>query len=164
MTRWVFRAAGALLALLACLDAVAQAPQAYPVRPLRIVIPFPPGGTVDFFARALGAKIAEITGQQVVVDNRSGGVTVIASEIVARANPDGYTIGIMGSGHAVNPYVFKSLPYDTEKDFQPVTLAIQYTDGRKKMVTLTLRLDTQAEIEYVKRGGILPYVLEGLAA
>jgi tripartite-type tricarboxylate transporter receptor subunit TctC len=115
----------ALCTTLSLTQGVACAQQSYPSRPLRIVIPFPPGGTLDIFTRAFGARLTELTGQQVIVDNRSGGLTVIASEIVARANPDGYTIGIMGSGHAVNPYVFKSLPYDTDKDFQPVSLAIK---------------------------------------
>ena len=96
--------------------------QAYPTRPIRLVVPLAPGGTNDTMARIISDRLAERLGQQVVVDNRPGGNSTIGSAIVARANPDGHTLLIMGAGHAINPSVHKSLPYDTERDFAPIGL------------------------------------------
>jgi len=109
-----------------CLFSAALVPQAagaqpYPARPIRWIVPVPPGATTDILSRLIGAKMAEAWGEQVVVDNRSGGAFVIGTEIVAKSNPDGHTIGIFLTPHVVNPSVMK-LPYDTVKDFQPVTL------------------------------------------
>ena len=96
--------------------------QDYPNRPLRLIAPFPPGGGIDFLARILGQKMTESWGQQVVVDNRSGGSGVIGMEIAARASPDGYTILMSEVGTlSINPSVFSRLSYDTLRDFQPVT-------------------------------------------
>lgn len=96
--------------------------QDYPSRPLRLIAPFPPGGGVDFLARILGQKMTESWGQQVVIDNRSGGSGIIGMEIAARAAPDGYTILMSEVGTlSINPSVFSRLSYDTLRDFQPVT-------------------------------------------
>src|SRR2546426_12229575 len=94
----------------------------YPTKPIRIIVPFAAGGTTDLLSRAVGAKLAAALGQPVIADNRPGAGGVIGSEIVAKASPDGYTIGMLISTHAVNPFVVKSLPYDTINDFTPVTL------------------------------------------
>ena len=99
-----------------------SAEQAYPSRPIRLVVPLAPGGTNDTMARIISDRLAERLGQQVVVDNRPGGNSTIGSAIVARATPDGHTLLIMGAGHAINPSVHKSLPYDTERDFAPITV------------------------------------------
>ena len=96
--------------------------QSYPARPVRLVVPLAPGGTNDTMARIISDRLAERLGQQVVVDNRPGGNSTIGSAIVARATPDGHTLLIMGAGHAINPSVHKSLPYDTERDFAPISL------------------------------------------
>ena len=96
--------------------------QQYPTRPIRWIVPVPPGATTDIISRLIGARMSEAWGQQVVVDNRTGGAFVIGTDIVAKATPDGHTIGIFLTPHAVNPYVLKNLPYDTVKDFQPITL------------------------------------------
>ena len=96
--------------------------QSYPMRPVRLVVPLAPGGTNDTMARIISDRLAERLGQQVVVDNRPGGNSTIGSAIVARATPDGHTLLIMGAGHAINPSVHKSLPYDTERDFAPISL------------------------------------------
>ena len=106
---------------LAGLPSVGNA-QTYPSRPVRLVVPLAPGGTNDTMARIISDRLAERLGQQVVVDNRPGGNSTIGSAIVARANPDGHTLLIMGAGHAINPSVHKSLPYDTERDFAPIGL------------------------------------------
>ncbi len=94
----------------------------YPTKPIRIIVPFAVGGTTDLLSRAVGAKLAAALGQPVIADNRSGAGGVIGTEIVAKAPPDGHTIGMLISTHAVNPFVMKSLPYDTINDFTPITL------------------------------------------
>ena len=96
--------------------------QQYPTRPIRWIVPVPPGATTDILSRLIGAKMSAAWGQQVVVDNRSGGAFVIGTDIVAKASPDGHTLGIFLTPHVVNPSVLKNLPYDTLKDFQPITL------------------------------------------
>jgi tripartite-type tricarboxylate transporter receptor subunit TctC len=94
----------------------------YPNRPIRLVVPFAPGGTNDVLARILAVKLTERLGQQVVVDNRPGAGATIGSAIVARAAPDGHTLLITGAGHAINPSIYRTLPYETERDFAPVGL------------------------------------------
>ncbi len=103
--------------------AVASAAEIYPERPVRLVVPFAPGGPMDILSRALGAKMGARFGQQVVVDNRGGGSGTIGAEIVSRAAPDGYTLlaGHMGT-HVVNVSMFKKLPYDPIRDFSPISL------------------------------------------
>src|SRR5262245_5611611 len=106
------------LAALAC--ATATAGPEYPARPLRLIITFPPGGSADFQARILGTKLSEQLRQQIVVDNRSGASGIVAAELVARSQPDGYTL-LLGpaSALAINPALFTKLPYDPVKDFAP---------------------------------------------
>ena len=94
----------------------------YPNRPIRVAIPFPPGGTSDILTRIIGDKLTAAMGQQIVVDNRPGAGGVIATDIAAKANPDGYTLYMAFVSHAINPYVYAKLPYDTDKDFAPIAL------------------------------------------
>ena len=96
--------------------------QAYPNKPVRFVSGFPPGGAVDVTARIVGPKLSELWGQQVVVDNRAGAAGTIAADIVAKANPDGYTLLFCTVAHVTTPAVYKKLPYDHIKDFAPVSL------------------------------------------
>ena len=96
--------------------------QSFPVKPVRLVVPFAPGGTNDVLGRIVGDKLAERLGQPFVIDNRAGANSVLGSEIVARAIPDGYTLLIVAAGLAVNPSIMQSLPYDTERDLTPVGL------------------------------------------
>ena len=114
--------------LLAAAAAVAQAAQAtvpgYPNRPVRFVVAQAAGGNADFVARMVAGELARQLGQQFVVDNRSGGGGgVLAADLVAKANPDGYTMLLVGSSFGVNPSIYRKLPYDSERDFAPVTLA-----------------------------------------
>ena len=115
-----------LLAAL-CISFVVTAPsaraQAYPVKPIRLIVPFAPGGPTDILARAVSAKLTESLGQSVVVENRGGAGGNIGAEIVARAPPDGYTL-LMGatSTHGINPHLYTRLGFDPVKDFAPVTL------------------------------------------
>lgn len=106
--------------LLACLPTLAAA-QAFPAKPVRLVIPYPPGGLVDVVARAIAADIAKIWSQPMVVENRPGGNQIIAAEHVARSPADGYTIlALDKSGMVINPILYTKLPYDPAKDFVPV--------------------------------------------
>ena len=100
------------------------AADAYPVRPIRMVVPYAPGGNTDVLARLIAQRLVQSMGQQVVVDNRPGGNTLIGTELVARATPDGYTIMLTTLTFAVSPSVYQKLPYDTLRDFTPVTLAV----------------------------------------
>lgn len=102
--------------------AQAQAPDAYPTRPIRLVVTFAAGSASDFLARQLGQKMSEQWGQQVVVDNRPSASGVIAGEIVTRASPDGYTLMVASSAIASSSALNPKLPYDTLKDFTPITL------------------------------------------
>jgi tripartite-type tricarboxylate transporter receptor subunit TctC len=99
---------------------LAQA-QSYPERPVRLVVPFPPGGSVDVVARALTPKLSERLGQQVVIENRSGASGIIGTEVVAHARPDGYTLLINTIPFVTNTYLYSKVPYDPFADFLPVT-------------------------------------------
>jgi len=101
--------------------AVPATAQTFPSRPIRIVVPFAAGGGADIIARIVGQKMGETWGQQVVVDNRAGASGNIGAEIVAKSPPDGYTLLMASSALAINPSVYKSVPYDAVKDFAPIT-------------------------------------------
>ncbi|MDR6860650.1 tripartite tricarboxylate transporter substrate binding protein [Variovorax guangxiensis] len=111
----------ALSAVLLGLAGAAGA-QAWPAKPITMIIPFPPGGTLDTVGRMLAQKLGEQLGQSVVVDNRAGAGGAIGSAAVARATPDGYTLLFSPSTFTTTPMVVKSTPYDVNKDFQPVAL------------------------------------------
>ena len=115
------------LAAAVCAAAVSGAAlaQAFPAKPITIIVPFPPGGVTDPVARQVGQRVAENVKQPVVVENKPGASGIIAAEYVKRQPADGYTVlfGFTGS-HAVNPTLYSKLPYDPQKDFQPVTLII----------------------------------------
>jgi tripartite-type tricarboxylate transporter receptor subunit TctC len=110
--------------LLACMSqaAPAQQPAPYPSRPIRLVVPYVAGGTMDFIGHLLGQKIAPSIGQNLFIENRGGAGGAIGTAVVARAAPDGYTALLTSSSHAALPAIVKSLPYDPVKDFAPVTL------------------------------------------
>jgi len=115
--------AGAALAgmlVVAGSDALAQA---YPSRPIRIISIFPPGGGNDILCRAVAQKLTENLKQQVIVENRTGANGIIGTEAAARSAPDGYTITLIPSGHAVNASLYRKLPFDSVKDFTPISLA-----------------------------------------
>ena len=112
--------AGLIAALGAC-GALAQT-GAYPARPIRFIVPYPPGGGTDTFARIVARRLAETLGQQVAIDNRGGANAIIGTQIAARSAPDGYTmvLGVPAS-LAVNPGLYRDLPYDPVRDFSPVS-------------------------------------------
>jgi len=115
-----------LPALAACLWYIAapaaHAQQAYPSKPVRIISPFAPGGGNDTLCRILAPRLSESLKQQVIVDSRPGANGIVGTELAARAAPDGYTIVLIPSGHAVNATLYKKLPYDSIGDFTPITL------------------------------------------
>jgi tripartite-type tricarboxylate transporter receptor subunit TctC len=120
----MMRAASAALLAFAAFALAAPAPargEAYPQKPIRIVVPFPAGGIADSFARAIGARLTEMWGQPVVVENKAGAGGNIGADYVAKSPPDGYTL-VMGSigTHAVNQSLFAAMPYDSFRDFAPI--------------------------------------------
>jgi len=119
MMRRYFFAVGVTLATLAA--AGAPHAQNYPTRPVRVVIPFPPGGNVDVFGRVLWPQVEKELGQTVVIDNRGGANGMLGSHIVANATPDGYTMLNVSFSFAVNPSIVRKMPFDVVKDFAPVT-------------------------------------------
>jgi tripartite-type tricarboxylate transporter receptor subunit TctC len=122
--------AAGVLSLVGLYSADAHA-QPYPVRPIRLVVPYPPGGANDTVARLLAPKVSEPLGQQVVVDNRGGGNTIIGTDLVAKAAPDGYTLLMVAGGQAAQPALNPKLPYDTARDFAPI---VQIGDGAYVLV------------------------------
>ena len=113
----------AVFALLLCLSSGAQA-QGYPHKPIRFIVPYGVGGPGDTIGRLLGKQLTESLGQPVVIDNRSGATTIIGTELTAKAPPDGHTLLLISTTHAVNPSLFPNLPYDPIKDFAPVTMVV----------------------------------------
>jgi tripartite-type tricarboxylate transporter receptor subunit TctC len=114
-----------LLTALAAATLIAASParaQTYPSRPITIVVPASTGGAIDLAARLIGQKMAESLGQPVTIDNKAGATGIIGSDAVAKAQPDGYTLALVASSHAINPSIVKKLPYDTLKSFEPVVL------------------------------------------
>lgn len=117
-----------VLAATAATAAMAAAPglhaqsDAWPSRPVKLLVPFPPGGGADAVGRLVGQRLAAMWGQPVVIDNRPGASTMIASEVVARSAPDGYTLVLSVTNHSSNPAMFARVPYDTVKDFTPIIM------------------------------------------
>ena len=109
-----------LLALAACLAAVPACAQDYPSRPVRLIVPFAPGGSADVFGRFIAQKLQESLGQNFVIDNRPGGGSLIGTDAVAKAAPDGYTLLVMSNTHTVNESLIPSRPFQLMRDFVPV--------------------------------------------
>jgi tripartite-type tricarboxylate transporter receptor subunit TctC len=152
---WILGAAGALLAL-----ATTAGAQEYPTKPVRLIIPFPPGGSNDVVGRLIATKLSERLGKQIVVDNRGGAGGVIGTEVTANAAPDGYTLGMISIAHAVNPWLYK-LSYDPIKSFSPVAvlatgpnvLAINPSLGVNSVKELiALAKSKPGEIQYASAG------------
>lgn len=110
-----------VLVAVAAAAATAQA-QSFPAKPVRLIVPFAPGGSTDIVARVLGTELNRMWGQPVLVDNRAGGSTVIGTEIVAKAPPDGHTLLVTPAPFTIVPSLAAKLPYDPQKDFEPITL------------------------------------------
>jgi tripartite-type tricarboxylate transporter receptor subunit TctC len=115
------RVVAAAVVALAALPALAQKTD-WPTRPVRFIVPFPPGGTVDPLARLVGSRLTPVLGQQFIIDNRTGASGSIGTGIAAKATPDGYTYVFVFDTHVVNPFLISNLPFDTLKDLAPVML------------------------------------------
>jgi tripartite-type tricarboxylate transporter receptor subunit TctC len=114
----------AAVAAFAVLAPAAHA-QSYPAKPVKLMVPYPPGGGTDILARLFAQKLSDAWGQNVVVENRAGANGVIGSESVARATPDGHTLMLVVAAHVINPSLNKSMPFDVVKDFAPITLVAE---------------------------------------
>ena len=111
-----------VLSIAAIMAATMANAQTYPSKAVRLIVPFAPGGSTDIVARMLAPRLSEHLGQQVVVDNRGGGASTIGMDMVAKAAPDGHTLGVATLTFALNPSLFSKLPYNTERDFAFVSL------------------------------------------
>lgn len=120
MKKTLFKTVCAALALSAAFNAAAN--DNYPSKLIKWVVPFPPGGAMDVMARTLGDKLSQSMKQPVVIENRAGAGGTIGSSVVAKSEPDGYTMMIVSIGHAVNPSLYPKLSYDAVKDFEPVSI------------------------------------------
>ena len=139
------------LLVLGLLVSHACAAQGFPGKPIKFIVPFPPGGSTDGFSRPLAAKLSELVGQPVVVENVGGAGASIGSDRIAKSAPDGYTIGLATTGsHAINPHIYGAkLPHDTLKDFTHLTLAVSYVNVL--VVNPNVPVKSMAElIEYAK--------------
>ena len=115
----------AAASVMAALPALAA--DTYPTKPIRFIVPYPPGGTTDLVARSIAGKLAEKYGQQVVIDNRGGASTIIGTDMMAKAAPDGYTFGLITqTTMSINPNVVPKLPYNTERDLAPITQVVYF--------------------------------------
>ena len=119
--------------------------QAFPSRPITIVIPFPPGGVTDVSVRLIGQKMSESIGQSVIIDNRPGAAGMIGAEVVKKSKPDGYTLYVSNIGsHGINETLYSKLPYDPQKDFESVTLMI--SSPNLVLVPVASPVKTMAEL------------------
>jgi tripartite-type tricarboxylate transporter receptor subunit TctC len=114
------RRAALTLPLLAAAAGAAAQPTAYPTQPIRLTVPYPAGGTTDVVARVVAEALAPRLGQSIIIDNRPGAGVTVGSSFVAKAPPDGHSLLVTTLAHAINPSLFRSLPYDSERDFVPV--------------------------------------------
>ena len=115
-----FRMAAVAAVVLAAAGAASAQP--FPSKPVHILVPYPPGGGVDVLTRTLADVVSKQWGQSIVVENRPGAGGVIASQAIATSPPDGYNLIMVASGHATNPFLYAKIPYDTFKDFSPISL------------------------------------------
>src|SRR5438093_3723198 len=110
-----------ILIALAALVPLAASAQTFPTRPVRLMVPFPPGGATDIVGRMVAAKMQEVWRQPVLVENKPGAGTVVGTDFVAKSAPDGYTLGMVVTAHVINPSLRQAMPYDTLRDLAGVT-------------------------------------------
>lgn len=163
-TKFAIRIVNAAALLIACIATVATAPagaQDFPTKPVRLIVPQPPGGPTDMVARMVGERLAQRWGQPVIVENKPGSGSNIGTDIVAKSAPDGYTLVVATLQHIVNPFMYPSLPFDPVKDFAPITLisridVVLVTNPSLPVKTL------QDVVSYAKKNpGKLPWAFAG---
>jgi tripartite-type tricarboxylate transporter receptor subunit TctC len=167
MNPWAARAGTLAVALSVYSGAYAQT---YPSKPVRMIVPFPPGGGTDYTARVVGQKLAELWNQPVVIENRPGASTIIGSDLVAKSAPDGYTLLMGSTNHTINPSLIPKLPYDTIRDFAPITVAITSSyvlvvhpslPAKSVKELIALARARKGEINYASSGSSGPQHLAG---
>ncbi len=121
-TSWLRLISLGCTGLLCTLAASAADAQAYPTKVVRMIVPFAPGGNTDIIARVYSQKMSEFLGQQILIDNRGGAGSTIGTEIAAKSPPDGYTLLMVSAAHTINPAMIRKLPYDSIKDFAPISV------------------------------------------
>jgi tripartite-type tricarboxylate transporter receptor subunit TctC len=135
--------------------------QDFPAKPIRMIVPFAPGGNTDIIARAIAPGMAGDLGQPVIIENRGGAGSTLGTAIAAKAQPDGYTLLMVSSAHVINPAVRKSLPYDSVKDFAPVTLVADVPNALAVHPSVPVK-DVRGLIAFArKRPGDLTYATPG---
>jgi len=153
----------ALMLALAAFAALPAAAQDYPTRSVRLIIPFPPGGSNDVVGRIIANQLGQKLGKQVFVDNRSGAGGVVGSDLAAKATPDGYTLLVVSIAHVVNPWLYK-LPYDPIKDFVPVSILATGTN----VLTVNPKLPVHSVKELIElakqKPGVLNYASAGIGS
>ena len=155
--RWLGRVAlAAALLLISCAHA-----QPYPTRPIRLVVPFPAGGTADVIARSIANEVSTQLGQPFVIDNRGGANSIIGSEIVAKAPPDGYTLLYVTAAFVINPHVYLKLPYDALRDFDPITNGVLGT-GYLVVLHPAVPANSVKELVVLARDGKVSYSSPGM--
>ena len=132
----------ALAPPLASLLVSPAAAQTYPTKPIRIIVPYAPGGSTDVLFRIFAPRLGEVLGQQAVIDNRPGAASTIGLDIVAKSPPDGYTVGVANIAYGANPSIYKKMPFDAEKDLAPV--------GLVSIVTMVLSVHPSIPVRSVK--------------
>lgn len=160
-SRWV-SAVGVVLLSATCGSAFAQVK--YPSRPLRVIVPYPPGGITDVATRMVTQEITKTLGQNVIIDNRPGANSIVGVEIAAKAVPDGYTLTSVIAAHAANQTLYPKLPYDSIKSFAPVSLLV--TAPLIVCVTISLPVKTPKELVELARAkpGQLTFASSGIGA
>jgi tripartite-type tricarboxylate transporter receptor subunit TctC len=163
----MIRGAFALLLLLASAGAAAQG---YPSRPVKIIVPYGVGGSADVYARFLGAKLQDSLGQPVVIENRPGGGSIVGTDVVAKSEPDGYTLLMMSNTHTVNETLIPKKPFDLMRDFAPIT-GVSYSDLLMVVPTsvpasslrefIALAKSKPGELNYASSGNGTPYHMAG---
>ena len=141
----------ALLAAFAFAPATVMA-QEYPAKPIRWIVPYPPGGTSDVVARLIGQKLTEVWKQSVIVENRGGANGNIGTEVVAKAPPDGYTLLLAANALAINQGLYSNLTFDAERDFEPVTLVL----GQPNVLAVHPSLPVKSVKEFIALGRAKP--------
>jgi tripartite-type tricarboxylate transporter receptor subunit TctC len=164
------RPAGLVLSLILSLFAAAAHAQAYPAKPVRIIVPFGVGGPADIYARFIGSKLQEVLGQPFIVENRPGGGAVVGSDAVAKSAPDGYTLLMMSNTHTVNETLIPKKPYELMRDLAPIN-GVNYSDllmvvhpsvpANNLKEFLALAKAKPKELNYASSGPGTPYHMAG---
>lgn len=155
------RAVHASLVLAAALLSCPVLAQNWPAKPVRLIVPFPPGGNTDIIARLIASRMSQDIGQQVVIDNRGGAGSTLGTAAAAKSPPDGYTILMVSAAHVINPAVRKALPYDSITDFAPVTLVADVPNALVVHPSLPARDIKQLVALAKARPGQLTYATPG---